>query len=200
MLVHVERAPINSVSRPISPWLLAGMIALAAAATGGFGIALYRRKKPFVIRDMMLIHNDGFLISRYASPHLGEIDEDVLSGMLTAVLNFVEDSMSSSQDQLKTFGFKEYQVLVSRGSKTFVAIVYAGDAPSDIDKPLNEFISKIEKIYKKKIAAWTGDIETDFAGTSVLLESFVKEHDKGNRKKPLAGLWTHKQRPPAPEK
>jgi len=200
MLVHVERAPINSVSKPISPWLLAGMIALAAAATGGFGIALYRRKKPFVIRDMMLIHNDGFLISRYASPHLGEIDEDVLSGMLTAVLNFVEDSMSSSQDQLKTFGFKEYQVLVSRGTKTFVAIVYAGDAPSDIDKPLNEFITKIEKVYKKKIAAWTGDIETDFAGASVLLESFVKEHDHGHGKKPLAGLWTHKQKPSAPEK
>ena len=200
MMIHVERAPISSVSNPISPWLLVGMIALAAAATGGFGIALYRRKKPFIIRDMMLIHNDGFLISRYASPHMGEIDEDVLSGMLTAVLNFVEDSMSSSQDQLKTFGFKEYQVLVSRGEKTFVAIVYEGDAPSDIDKPLNEFITKIEKIYKKKIAAWTGDIETDFAGASVLLESFVKEHDKGNRKKPLAGLWTHKQKPAVPEK
>jgi hypothetical protein len=200
ILIHVQRPPISSVSNPISPWVLMGVIALAAAATGGFGIALYRRKKPFVIRDMMLIHNDGFLISRYASPHLGEIDEDVLSGMLTAVLNFVEDSMSSSQDQLKTFGFKEYQVLVSRGSKTFVAIVYAGDAPSDIDKPLNEFIAKIEKVYKKKIAAWTGDIETDFAGASVLLESFVKEHDKGTGKKSLAGLWTHKQRPSAPQK
>ncbi len=200
MIVHVVRPTISSVEKPINPWLLVGMIALAAAAIGGFAIALYRRKKPFVIRDMMLIHNDGFLISRYASPHTGEIDEDILSGMLTAVLNFVEDSMSSSQDQLKTFGFKEYQVLVSRGSKTFVAIVYEGDAPSDIDKPLNEFIARIEKIYKKKIADWTGDIETDFAGASVLLESFVKEHDKGNRKKPLAGLWTHKQGPPAPEK
>jgi hypothetical protein len=120
--------------------------------------------------------------------------------MLTAVLNFVEDSMSSSQDQLKTFGFKEYQVLVSRGSKTFVAIVYEGDAPTDIDKPLSDFINKIEKVYKKKIAAWTGDIETDFAGASVLLESFVKEHDHGHGKKPLGGLWTHKQKPSAPEK
>jgi len=200
MIVHVERTPISSVSNPINPWLLMGIIALAAAATGGFGIALYRRKKPFVIRDMMLIHNDGFLIARYASPHQGEIDEDILSGMLTAVLNFVEDSMSSSQDQLKTFGFKEYQVMVSRGSKTFVAIVYEGDAPADIDKPLNEFITKIEKVYRKKIATWTGDIETDFAGASVLLESFVKEHDKGTGKKPLSGLWTHKQRPATPEK
>jgi hypothetical protein len=200
MIVHVQRPLINSVAEPLSPWFIVGMIALASAAVGGIGIAILRRKKPFVIRDMMLIHNDGFLISRFASPHTGEIDEDVLSGMLTAVLNFVEDSMSSSQDQLKTFGFKEYQVLVSRGSKTFVAIVYEGDAPSDIDKPLNEFINKIEKIYRKKIAAWTGDIETDFAGAGVLLEAFVKEHDQGSGKKPLAGLWTHKQRPAVPEK
>ena len=178
-------------------WL--GLLGSAGALACLSVYAVTRRRKPFVVRDMMLIHNDGFLISRYASPHLGEIDEDVLSGMLTAVLNFVEDSMSSSQDQLKTFGFKEYQVLVSRGTKTFVAVVYEGDIPSDIDKPISEFIAKIEKIYRKKISEWTGDIETDFAGASVLLESFVKEHDKGSRKKQSRSLWTSKKKPSVPE-
>jgi len=84
---------------------------------GMFVIVMTRRKKPFVIRDMMLIHNDGFLIGRHAGhSHVdGEIDQDILSGMLTAVLNFVEDSMVSNQDGLKTFGFKGFQCW-SRGA------------------------------------------------------------------------------------
>jgi hypothetical protein len=169
---------------------LIGMLATAGVAAGMFVVAVRMRKKPFVIRDMMLIHNDGFLIGRYAGhSHIeGEIDQDILSGMLTAVLNFVEDSMSSNQDQLKTFGFKEFQVLVKRGTKSFSAIVFEGDLPKNIDKPLSDFVGTFERVYKNKVLTWTGDIDTDFAGVELLIQSFVKEHSKrsgGKAKK----LW-----------
>ena len=157
MQIKVIRPAIVSISKPVSPWLVFGLIASSAVAMVGFGVALSRRKKPFVVHDMMLIHNDGFLISRYANQLAGEIDQDVLSGMLTAVLNFVEDSMSSSQGQLKTFGFKEYQVLVTRGQKTFAAVVYDGDAPEGVDNSLKEFLNKIERVYKKKLVDWSGE-------------------------------------------
>ena len=193
MNITVTRSKV--IVTPSNPLVLIAFIASAGAATVLSAVLIIRRKKPLVIRDMMLIHNDGFLISRHASPHKGEIDEDVLSGMLTAVLNFVEDSMSSSQDQLKTFGFKEYQVLVTRGSKTFIAVVYEGDVPEGFDKALNEFIAKIERIYKKKITDWTGDIETDFAGANMLLEGFVKEHDKSKGRKASGDMWTSGKKP-----
>jgi hypothetical protein len=152
------------------------------------------RKRPFVIKDMMLIHNDGFLIGRYAGhSHVdGEIDQDILSGMLTAVLNFVEDSMVTSQDELKTFGFKEFQVLVKRGTKCFAAIVFEGDLPDTMDKPLNDFLATFEKVYRKKIMDWTGDIETDFTGVELLIQSFVKEHSKHSRGK-AKKLWVSRK-------
>lgn len=184
--VTVFKAP--AIGAKDNPWLYIGMILTGGAALGLFMVAVSRRKRPFVVLDMMLIHDDGFLIGRHASPHAGEIDEDILSGMLTAVLNFVEDSMSTTMNELKTFGFKEYQVLVSRGKKTFVAVVYEGDIPEGIDKPLNEFIQTIERIYKKKLGNWTGDIETDFAGVEVLIQAFVKEHSKKGRAK-TSGIW-----------
>ncbi len=167
-------------------WL--GLFGSAGAAAVLSAYAITRRKKPFVIRDMMLIHNDGFLIGRHAGIQAGDIDEDILSGMLTAVLNFVEDSMSATMNELKTFGFKEYQVLVSRGQKTFVAVVYEGDIPNGIDKPLAEFLQTIERVYRKKLLNWTGDIETDFAGVEVLIQGFVKEHSKKGKAK-KGGIW-----------
>lgn len=188
LTITVVRAPPVHAARD-NPWLYVGMIAMAGAAIGMLWFAVSRRKKPFVVQDMMLIHNDGFLITRLAHHAEGEIDQDVMSGMLTAVLNFVEDSMGSSADSLKTFGFKEYQVLVSRGQKVFAAVVFKGDLPGDIDKPMKEFIDTVERIYKKNLAHWTGDIENDFAGVEVLISRFVKENSKGHKAGSGEGIW-----------
>jgi hypothetical protein len=159
-------------------WTYWAMLILGGTAFGLFFVAMSRRKKPFVITDMMLIHNDGFLIGRAAERHEGEIDEDILSGMLTAVLNFVEDSMSTSEDSLKTFGFKEYKVMVHRASLTYAAVVYEGDPPDDVEDKLEEFLAKTERIYRKRIENWTGDMSVDFAGVEVLLETFVRDNSK----------------------
>ncbi len=159
-------------------WVIVGMAAMAAVAIGSFVVAMRLRKRPFVIKDIMVIHNDGFLIGRAAAKTEGEIDEDVLSGMLTAVLNFVEDSMAKTQDGLRSFGFKHYKALVKRGNMTYMAVVYEGDAPEAVEDRLAEFLAKVEKIYRKRIENWTGDMDTDFAGIEVLLKAFVKENSR----------------------
>lgn len=188
LTITVVRAPPVNVAKD-NPWLYVGIVAMGAAAIGMLLVAVSRRKKPFVVQDMMLIHNDGFLINRLAHHAEGEIDQDIMSGMLTAVLNFVEDSMGTTADSLKTFGFKEYQVLVSRGEKVFAAVVFKGDLPGDIDEPMKEFIDTVERVYKKKLANWTGDIETDFAGVEVLIQGFVKENSKGHKAGSGDGIW-----------
>jgi hypothetical protein len=185
MTITVTRQAVATNQSPVL-WL--GLLASAGSAAVLSAYSITRRRKPFVIHDMMLIHNDGFLIGRHAGPHEGDIDEDILSGMLTAVLNFVDDSMSGTTNELKTFGFKEYQVLVSRGQKTYLAVVYEGEVPDGIEKPLSEFIQTIERIYKKNLGSWTGDIETDFAGVEVLIQGFVKEHSKKGRAR-TGGIW-----------
>ncbi len=159
-------------------WMIASMLAMAAVASASFVVALKLRKRPFVIKDIMVIHNDGFLIGRAAAKTAGEIDEDVLSGMLTAVLNFVEDSMEKTQDGLRSFGFEHYKALVKRGKMTYMAVVYEGDAPEGVEERLGEFLAKVEKIYRKRIENWTGDMDTDFAGIEVLLQAFVKENSR----------------------
>jgi hypothetical protein len=185
---------VGKIPQEQNTLFLIGMLVTGGVAAGMFVFMVRMRRKPFVVHDMMLIHNDGFLIGRYAGhSHIeGEIDEDILSGMLTAVLNFVEDSMHTNQDQLKTFGFKEFQVLVKRGTKSFAAIVFEGDLPDNLDKPLGEFIGTFERVYRNKVKSWTGDIETDFAGVELLIQSFVKEHSK-HRGGKAQKLWVSKK-------
>jgi hypothetical protein len=189
----------NVVETEQQPMLWLGLLGSAGAVAVLSAYAISRRKKPFVIHDMMLIHNDGFLMGRHAAPEKGEIDENILSGMLTAVLNFVEDSMSSSEDTLKTFGFEHYQVLVKRAKLTYAAVVYDGDPPADVDKALDEFLGKFEKVYWKRISNWTGDIDTDFAGVELLIQAFVKANSRKakGREGGTWKVWQEKKPEPA---
>jgi hypothetical protein len=177
------------------------LMAVAALAVGLLFAVLTMRGKPFVIRDMMLVHDDGFLISRYEGVGKDEIDEDIFTGMLTAVLNFVEDSMSTDQDKLKSFGFEHYKVLIQRGGKSYAAIIFEGDRPKDIEEELDGFLEKTEKIYRKSLANWTGDIESDFAGVELLIKAFVDEHTKKGGRKLLPGALKRNgvaEEPPPP--
>ena len=185
MNITVERNVVVT-NENLLPWL--ALLGSVGAVAGLSAFAIIRRKKPFLLHDLMLIHNDGFLITRYAKHQEQEIDQDVLTGMLTAVLNFVEDSTENSKEELKTFGFKEWTVMVERGKRIFVAVVYEGDAPNGIDEALREFLGTIEKIYKKKLRNWTGDMESDFAGIDVLIQAFVKEHAKKSNDR-MIGVW-----------
>jgi hypothetical protein len=192
----------NVVVTKQQPMLWLGLLGSAGAVAVLSAYAIARRRKPFVIHDMMLIHNDGFLMGRHAAPEKGEIDENILSGMLTAVLNFVEDSMSSNEDTLKTFGFEHYQVMVKRAKLTYAAVVYDGDPPKDVDQALDEFLVRFEKIYGKSISNWTGDIETDFAGVELLIQAFVKDHSKKakGRKGGIWKVWQEKKLEPTEQR
>ncbi|UCE45801.1 MAG: DNRLRE domain-containing protein [Methanobacteriota archaeon] len=163
-------------------WGMVLLLLTAGISLGLFGMVMSTRRKPFVIRDMMLVHEDGFLISRHEkAKHEEDIDEDIFTGMLTAVLNFVEDSMSSEQERLKFFGFEHYRVMIKRGTKVYAAVVFEGDRPKDIDAKLGIFLERVEKVYRKSLMNWTGDIDADFAGAHLMIETFVDQNTRKRR-------------------
>ena len=190
MDIIVVRAPGKG---GLSTWVYGAIAGLVVTSATLAAVTWTRRKKPFVVQDMMLIHNDGLLIGRQARDQPGAIDENIMSGMLTAVLNFVEDSMSANQDTLKSFGFEHYMVLVQRGEKAYAAIVYDGDAPEQIGKELGSFLEKIEKVYKHSLEEWSGDLANDFPAIGMLIQNFVKEHSrKGDN---IKNMWVSKKAP-----
>ena len=171
-----------AAAQTVGSWGVFLLLLTAGISLGLFGMVMSMRKKPFVIRDMMLVHEDGFLISRHElDEHEDDMDEDVFTGMLTAVLNFVEDSMASEQEHLKFFGFEHYRIMVKRGGKIYAAVVFEGDRPKDIDAKLEAFLAKVEKVYRKSLLNWTGDIDADFAGAHLMIETFVNGNSRKHR-------------------
>ncbi len=53
-----------------------------------------------------------------------------------------------------------------------------GDAPEQISKELASFLQKIERIYRRGLDEWTGDLSHDFPAIGMLMQDFVNEHSK----------------------
>src|SRR5437879_8874238 len=84
----------------------------------------------YLVEDVYLIHSDVRLIAHYSRKFREEIDEDIFSGMLTVVQDFVKDSFKSrSRVGMKRLDFGDSKILIERSPHTFLATVVFGQEP-----------------------------------------------------------------------
>jgi hypothetical protein len=138
-------------------------------------------KKSFVINDILLIRNNGILIARTSGIVEIKVDEDIFSGMLTAILNFIEDSLKSNDNDMKRFEFKDYSVAVQRGIHSLIALVYSGSPPENLESIMTDLVGRIEKIYGKRIEKSVGNAATDLAGIDIVFKTFIFDHSKSEK-------------------
>ncbi len=88
------------------------------------------------VEQVLLIHAEtGLLLAHVASPDLPTADGDLISGMLTAIRDFVGDSFSQERDVggLTSFKVGELGVTVEPGPQAVLAAVVRGPAPNIVD-------------------------------------------------------------------
>lgn len=138
---------------------LPALVGLGAAAAG-IGTLLYLRGRKVDIEEVFLVYRDGVLISHLSRTLLREKDEDVLSGMLTAVQEFVREAFQYGEHRdLHQLDFGDYRILIERGKYVFLAIVYSGKESTAIHKKVRAVIDRIESEFGAALENWDGDME-----------------------------------------
>ncbi|MCK5548312.1 MAG: hypothetical protein KAI64_04810, partial [Thermoplasmata archaeon] len=143
------------------------------------------KKRQRAVEDIFLIHRDGRLIGHHSRLMTPERDEDVLSGMLTAVQEFVKDSLGR-EGAMRSSQFKigDKNVIVERGNEVFLAVFTSGETPPHALSQMKTFVEDVEVVYAHAIPHWTGDV-SEFRGLNDLMDVlFVgKGYTKGYWKK-----------------
>ena len=125
----------------------------------------------FSISDVFLIYIDGRLIKSvsFDTSIREEVDEDILSGMLTAVKSFVADSFKEESGGLKTLQYGKMTIFLERGVTMYIAVVFRGDPHYDLRKKMRKALIGIWEKNKIYLKAWDGgydgleNIGTDLA-------------------------------------
>ena len=125
----------------------------------------------YLVEDVFLIHRDGRLIAHETRKYKEEIDEDVFSGMLSVVQDFVKDSFKSKgKVGLKRLDFGESKIMMERGKMISIAAVLVGQEPKLLPLHILEVIAKIEEEFGGILSSWTG-LMSDVSG----IREFIKE-------------------------
>jgi len=125
------------------------------------------------VEQVFLIHADsGLLLAHAKLPELEGSDADLISGMLTAIRDFVADSFGHPERDaggLRRFSVGELTVMVEQGPRAVIAAVVRGQAPDTLLARLQDTLEAIHLQFSTALTDFEGDT-APFAATTPLLE------------------------------
>ncbi len=124
-----------------------------------FGEIALMRSLQFRVEQVFLIHREtGLLLGHVAASNAVVQDTDLVSGMLTAVQDFVRDSFTASKrEELDTMHVGEYMVWVQHGPQALLATVISGAAPPDLRNYMQRTLEKIHGQFAVPLQSFSGD-------------------------------------------
>ena len=133
-------------------------------------IEAWRTGKPFAqvvllrtllyrVEQVFLIHREtGLLLGHVSAGAAGFQDADMVSGMLTAIRDFVHDSFGGAEaDALDAFRVGELAVWIEQGPRAVLACVIRGNPPLELRSAFAETIEKIHRDQARALEEFQGD-------------------------------------------
>jgi hypothetical protein len=189
VLIHVEANPQESdntllIVILVSTGLIISIILVVKRSRhpGSYPVTQESELHAYYVKSTYLIHMDGRLVMDMHSVDEGFKDADMISGMFTAIQDFVRDSFNTSAS-LENISFGEDHLTITRGKNIYLATVSYGQ----VDQ---EYLMTSKAIIRRLEAELTGVIE-DWDGNSKIItyiERFIRPLHSNNRDRTLEQL------------
>jgi len=154
---------------------LPAIVGVAAVAATLVTILLIRRRFRVDIEEVFLVYRDGLLIYHLSRSLSQDKDEDVLSGMLTAIQQFVRDAFVYGEHrELHMLDFGEYRIMIERGTHVYLAVVYSGKGAAVVRRRVRSVLDHVESAYGRVLEDWDGDMDKVAGARDVIREHLLK--------------------------
>jgi len=123
------------------------------------------------VEQALLIHREsGLLLSHVVAEGVNVQDGAMVSGMLTAIGDFVKDSFDPNAN-LNTVNLGERVLAVEQAPSTVLAVVVRGSPPQELKDRLQDVLSEVHMRFGQEIEDYSGK---DIEGLRPLLESLLE--------------------------
>ncbi|MFK7863786.1 MAG: hypothetical protein AB8B95_06105 [Pseudohongiellaceae bacterium] len=113
----------------------------------------------FSVEQVFLIHRETSLLINHQYSELADTrDPDMVSGMFSAIQDFIEDSFSTQEgDELDTLRLGDLTVVIQRGPSAILAAVVRGRVPEALRSELSKNLEKMHRMKKAELSSYQGD-------------------------------------------
>ena len=144
----------------------------------------------YQVEQVFLIHRDtGLLLQNVAVKTIVAQDPDLVSGMLSAIQDFVHDSFGASDGaKLETLRVGEQNVWIEQGRHAILAAVIRGNPPVDLQVLLKETLDEIRFLMGDALGSFEGDVAPFEAARPTMENCLVSQFIGAERKTPVMPL------------
>ncbi|UCH89018.1 MAG: hypothetical protein JSV49_12430 [Thermoplasmata archaeon] len=156
------------------------LILIITINSGGIAYFYMKYKGKFKLEDLFVIHANGNLISHVGGSSRLYTDNEILSGMLTAIQDFIKDGFSESSESasddwgLDHLKFGDRNIFIERNDYMYIAAVFKGEVGWKLRKELQDALREIDTNYSKILSKWSGQLD-GLSGIDDILEKKFKE-------------------------
>lgn len=138
-----------------------------------YGEVVIKHSLVYRVEHVFLIHNQtGLLLSQVTAEGLEAPDADVISGMLTAIRDFVQDSFTAEPGgRLSRMTVADTTVHVVDGPVAMIAAVVRGHPPEAFNERLAAVIERVHLLHRRALTEFEGDPAPLEPTTPILAEA-----------------------------
>jgi hypothetical protein len=142
---------------------------------------LYARLTNYTVEEVFLVHKSGILVAHRMRKPSTEYDEEIVSGMFTAVQEFIKDTFSSGKESDEAFALQELtlgenRILLEQGEHLYMAIIFAGRGTKPLRSKTTKLLKDIETKYREPLENWIGDMDK-FRGIEKMLKALIPKEE-----------------------
>jgi OOP family OmpA-OmpF porin len=147
----------------------------------------------FRVEHVFLIHRKtGLLLEHVAAPRAASQDPQMVSGMLTAIQDFVRDSFSQGEGSagrgIDSLRLGDLLLWCEEGPSAFLAAVIRGNPPETLHAVLRETLTRIHEELRNPLEQFEGD-SAALGDLSTRLEACLKEQEQPQERRLSPWLW-----------
>ena len=127
------------------------------------------------ILNALFITNQGVLITS-AFGTRENLDLDIFSGMLTAINDFVANTLEQADADHSGMSYGDYNIHVIRGEYSYLALLFHGEVSEMAKRRGRRILQEIEKRYGQVLPKWDGRKHL-FTGLDVYLRKYLIDYE-----------------------
>jgi OOP family OmpA-OmpF porin len=192
-IAHAMAGMMESFNRTLDlslSWRALGWRFTALRTGKSFAEVALLNTLEYRVEQVFLIHRESGLPLLHATlaADAGK-DADQISGMLTAIRDFVQDSFGGAPEQtLDALRVGELAVYIEQGPQAVLAAVVRGTAPPSLRATLQETIETIHRRYSTDLESFKGDA-SPFEKALPVLEGCLVSRFRPLRRGVAYGRW-----------
>ncbi|MCS6993536.1 MAG: hypothetical protein NZP74_06855 [Anaerolineales bacterium] len=146
-----------------------------------------RQALPFEVRELFLVHRETGLLMAHSHPDQAQAaDADLVSGMLTAIRDFVRDAYGkgNESEELDEIQYGNQRIILVTGAAAYLAVVIIGVEPEGFRARLREFVSELHVRFGDLLRGFDGD-SSQLPNLLPALQSIQTTETQTHRPRPL---------------